>query len=74
MHDGLELETRGVPTAVICTEPFRPTADAIRKSRGVPDYPFVVVDHPIGSLNDDELQSRADVATPAALRILTSLE
>ena len=72
MHDGLELETRGLPTAVICTEPFRATADAIRVSRGVPDYPFVIVEHPIGSIDEEELERRAAIAADEALRILTS--
>jgi hypothetical protein len=72
LHDGLELETRGVPTAVICTEPFRPTAEAICQSRGVPGYRFAIVDHPIGSLDEHELRARAATAMQQAISILAN--
>ena len=37
---------------------------------GLPDYPFVLVDHPIGSRTLDEIKARAEVAYDQALRIL----
>ena len=59
MHDGISFEQFGKPAAVICTEPFIPTAQNIARVLGLPDYPFVVVDHPIGSLTHDEVRQRA---------------
>jgi hypothetical protein len=42
----------------------------ISKSRGAPDYPYVVVKHPIGSLDEDTLKERARDALPQVLNIL----
>ena len=70
MHDGIELEKRGVPTAVICTEPFISSAKAMAQIGGIPDYPYVVVPHPLGSLAPETLRERARQAAPEVLRIL----
>jgi len=70
MHDAISLEKRGVPTAVIISDQFIPGVQAIARSRGLPDYPFVVVKHPIGSLPQETLKVRAKDALPQALKIL----
>ena len=70
MHDGIELEKRGVPTAVICTDPFISSAVAMSKLGGIPNYPFVAVPHPLGSLTPEKLRERAIQAAPEVLRIL----
>ena len=70
MHDGLTLERRGVPTAVICTEPFVTSADAMAALGGVPDYPYVVVPHPLGSRTMGQIRELAARATPDVLGIL----
>jgi hypothetical protein len=72
VHDGIELERRGVPTAVICTDEFARSAKAQAAICGNPDYPFVVVPHPIGSLTAAELAARARTAAPQVIEILTS--
>ena len=70
MHDAISLEKGGKPAAAICTEPFIPTGRAIAKIRGIPDYPFSVVPHPIGSLDDEGMMTRAREALPKVLEIL----
>ena len=70
MHDAISLENRGVPTAVLISDQFIPGVQAIAKTRGLPDYPFVVVKHPIGSLTDDLLRERASDALPQVLDVL----
>ena len=70
MHDGITLEKRGVPTAVICTEPFITSADAMAALGGVPDYPYVVVPHPLGSRTMEQLRDLAATAAPDVLSIL----
>jgi hypothetical protein len=70
VHDGIEFEKRGVPAAVICTEPFRSSAKAMSNIGGIPDFPFVELPHPLGSLNDEVLRERAMQAAPEVLRIL----
>lgn len=70
MHDGVTFEGLGIPTAVVCTEPFIPTAKSMAKILGMPDYPFVTVTHPLGSLKPDELNERARMALPQVMGIL----
>jgi hypothetical protein len=57
---------------VLITEPFIPTARAIAEIRALPDYPFAVLKHPIGSLNEMELKQRAQEAAPRIIEILLS--
>ena len=71
MHDGIELEKLGIPTAVICPEPFRNTAEVVAKIRGMENYPIAYIPHPVGSLNEDQLRKRAKEVTPKILKILT---
>ncbi|MDA1348763.1 MAG: hypothetical protein O3A47_07840 [Chloroflexi bacterium] len=70
MHDGIEFEKRGVPAGVICTEPFISSAKAMSKLGGIPDYPFVVLPHPLGSLSPEALREKSVMAAPEVLRIL----
>jgi hypothetical protein len=55
---------------VLCTEPFTVTARNIARVLGLPDYPFLSVQHPIGSCTLSELKARAEVAYQQALAIL----
>ena len=55
---------------VLCTEPFEVTAKNIARIMGIPDYPFMKVQHPIGSCTVPELRARAEVAYRQALAIL----
>ena len=72
MHDAITVEKAGVPAAVICTEPFIATARSIAKIRGIGDYPFAIVTHPVGSLEPDQLMERARQALPKVLEILSA--
>ena len=60
-----------MPAAVICTDQFVASAKAQAAICGNPDYPFVVVAHPIGSLTPAELRERARAATSQVIEILT---
>jgi hypothetical protein len=71
LHDGIELDRRGVPAAVICTEEFVASSKAQAAICGSPLYEFAVVAHPIGSLTLAELRTRAAVALPQVIAILT---
>jgi hypothetical protein len=55
---------------VLCTEPFEVTAKNIARIMGLPTYPFLMVQHPIGSCTPPELQQRAEAAYRQALPIL----
>lgn len=71
MHDAVELERRGIPAVAICTEEFRHGGAAIAEMRGAPNYPFALVPHPLGVLDDEALAGRARVALPQVVEILT---
>lgn len=71
MHDGISFEQLGKRALVLCTEPFEVTAKNIARMLGLPDYPFLMVEHPIGSCTTPELKARAEVAYQQALPILT---
>ena len=55
---------------MLTTEPFEVTAKNIARIMGLPTYPFLKVQHPIGSCTLPELKARAEVAYQQALAIL----
>jgi len=55
---------------VLCTEPFEVTARNIARVLGLPSYPFLMVQHPIGSCTVTELKARAQVAYKQAVPVL----
>ena len=71
MLDGIEVEVRCVPAAVVCTEPFIATGRAMARARGNAEYPFAVIPHPIGSASEEEMRSRAEAALPQVVQLLT---
>ena len=70
MYDSLKLEALGVPAIAICTEPFESGAQAIANLGGIPDYPFVIIQHPIGSLTTEQIRERAIEAAPQVIQSL----
>ncbi len=70
MHDGISFEQFGKPALVICTHPFEPTGRNIARALGLPDYPFAMVDHPIGSRTPEEIEVRAASAYEQGVGIL----
>ena len=61
-----------MPAAAICTEPFIVSGNAIAKIRGIEGYPFAVIPHPVGSLEDDGVAARARQALPQVLELRLS--
>ena len=55
---------------VVCTEPFVPTAKAMARIQGIPDYPFITLPHPLGSLTREEVKARAASALPGIIELL----
>ncbi len=70
MHDAITVEKAGKPAVVVLTDAFIPTAKSIAKIRGIAEYPYAVVTHPVGSLEDDAVMARARQALPRVLEIL----
>lgn len=66
----MTFEQLGKRAVVLCTKPFEVTARTIARVLGLPAFPFLIVDHPIGSCTLPELKARAEVAYAQALKIL----
>jgi hypothetical protein len=70
LHDGISFEQLGKRALVLCTEPFEVTAKNIARVMGLATYPFLIVQHPIGSCTPPEIKARAEAAYQQALPIL----
>ena len=70
MHDGIIFEQLGIPAAAIATKPFVNVGRASAAANGLPDYPFIAMEHPIGRLEDDELRARAEAVLPEVVKLL----
>jgi hypothetical protein len=71
MHDVLAFEDRGIPTVLLCTEPFMNSARDHAEAFGNPDYQVVRVGHPLASLTAEQTRSRADEAFGGVIAALT---
>ena len=71
MHDALAAEGKGIPAVAIMTERFEQTARGVAELNGLPDYPFVVIAHPIAGDSDDELRAKAEAAVKQIVPLLT---
>jgi hypothetical protein len=71
MHDVLAFEDRGIPTVLLCTEPFMNSAHDHAEAFGTPDYRAVRVGHPLASLTAEQARSRANEALGGVIAILT---
>ena len=69
MHDGISLESLGVPTAVIVTTVFLREARVQREALGMNGIVPVVIDHPLSSLSDDEIRARAAQAVEQVIGV-----
>lgn len=59
VQDGIALERLGVPTYVVCTSDLVTIARIAATTAGVPDYPFTVIEHPLGAVTEQQLAQRA---------------
>jgi len=60
MHDGIELEGKGRPTAVVVTSEFVHEAHVQRAALGMTGLDPVVIDHPLSTLTEAEIERRID--------------
>ena len=66
----IEVRRRGVPSAVICSEPFLQLGRTQSRVLGVPDLPLIIIMHPLGGLALDDVKARANSALPQLLEVL----
>jgi len=70
--DGVMLEGRGTPTAVICSDAFRSSADAMAGLRGMPGYRYATTPHPVAVLTPAQVAERAAAVLPDVVALLVS--
>ncbi len=70
--DGIMLEGQGIPAAVICSDAFGASADAIASLRGAPGYHYLTTRHPVAALTPDEVRDRARQLLPEIVSLLTA--
>jgi hypothetical protein len=71
VHDGIEIERRGKPAAVILTDRFTVTGRAMAAVAGLTEYPFATAPHPLSTLTDEEISQRAAALVPSVIQLLT---
>jgi hypothetical protein len=69
--DGLLLEQAGVPAAVICSEAFQVSADAMADLQGAPGYRYATTAHPVASLDSEGVRARAATLVAPVVALLT---
>ena len=72
MHDGISFEQLGKRAAVLCTEPFDVTAKNIARVMGLPDFPYALLDHPLGSKDEQGVSQMAEHAAKFVEGYLTT--
>jgi hypothetical protein len=70
VRDGIAAARRGRPVVVVVTEDFRPQADFVAASEGMPDVPRVIVPHPIAGAPDEDVRAAAVSAAPDIAALL----
>jgi hypothetical protein len=62
MHDGVSLEAKAIPTAVVVTSEFEREAEVQRHALGMAGLLPVLIRHPLSTLSDAEIEARAEDA------------
>jgi hypothetical protein len=70
LHDAISAEKAGIPATAIITDRFKETAQMMAKVSGMPDYPFVVIAHPISNNTEAVLRTKAEEAVRQCVKIL----
>ena len=72
MHDAVDLEAKGIPTAVIMTTKFALEAQTQRDALGLKELNWVMIQHPLSTVTETEIGQRIDEAVPQINSIWTN--
>jgi hypothetical protein len=72
LHDAVQLEALGIPTALIITQPFVPIVAAFAPTIGASGYLGCIVPHPVSSKSDEILQQYANSVIDQVVSKLTA--
>ena len=53
------------------TDRFEPSARAVAELNGLPDYPYVVIPHPVANDTDEALRVKAETVVERIVALLT---
>jgi hypothetical protein len=70
--DGVTFERHGTPAAVICSDAFGPSADAMARLQGAAGYRYLTTPHPVAVLTPDEVRERARQVLPRVVALLAA--
>ena len=70
MHDAISAEKVGITATAIITDRFVETAETMARVTGMPEYPFVVISHPIANNDDATLRKKAEAVVEQCTGIL----
>jgi hypothetical protein len=68
--DSVILEKAGIPAVPVVTDAFESTAREMAELWGVPDFRFVMMPHPLASLQVEGIAKRADELIEKVLALL----
>ena len=71
VFDGVRLESRGVPTATVCSSAFSRAAHSQAAGRGMSGLPIVEIPHPMHTAPGEIVQQRAEAALDGVIAALT---
>ena len=73
MHDAVQMEAHGIPTALVITEPFAPIVAGFAPTVGMEEYTgSIKVPHRVAQMDDDGLRKLADSIIDEAIACLTA--
>ena len=72
MQDAIAFEQKHRPTAVIITTEFVHEADVQKSALGMKSLTPVIIDHPLSTLTETEIEARTDQAVQQIEEILTA--
>jgi len=72
MHDGAHFEEKGIPSAVLVSDAFKPQAQYQAKSLGLQNAARVFIKHPISDQTQEQLRQKAERAYTQVVAALTT--
>ena len=71
MHDAIAAERLGIPAVGIMTDRFERSAKIVADMNGLPDYPFIMLTHPVANNTDEVLKQKAVDSAKKIVELLT---
>ena len=73
MRDAIDMELAGIPSVAIIHKAMTGAADSMRRLSGMPEYPFLTVDHPESPLTKWTPEQLKQIAKDLAPKVVEHL-